>query len=341
MPTGISVIVCCFNSANRLDPTLQHLVDQKNIPLSSWEVILVDNCSTDGTSEKAAHLWASFNSAKPNFKIVAENTPGLSAARHKGISESKFDYVLFCDDDNWLDENYLSIAVAIMQSNAGIGALGGTGSPVFEKNEPPYFWVNQYHALATGDQSTIDGDITDERGVLYGAGMVLNKNAYRTLKEKFQFEFRVSDRINNSLISSGDHELCLALRKIGYRIFCSNRLKFKHYIPESRTKIVYYKKLFYGFGLSYAMLHVYRVNKNNFNSIKNDYRYIALRCLKTIFLVNGKLLLNGYYLNSNKYRYLAQLHSLYNALGQFKAIIKVKNIYKREFSALPLFKDNI
>jgi len=337
MPAGVSVIICCFNSANRLAPTLQHLVNQKGIALSLWEVILIDNCSTDHTAEKAAELWLSFTCEKPNFKIVAELTPGLSSAREKGIIESYFDYVLFCDDDNWLDENYLSIAANIIQSNPGIGALGGTGAPVFEKNEPPYFWVNQYHTLATGEQSTIDGDITDERGVLYGAGMVLNKSAYNQLKEKFQFQFQVSDRINNTLLSSGDHELCLALKKIGYKIFYSRQLKFKHYIPESRTTITYYKKLFYGFGVSYAMLHVYRVNKNNLNNIKNDYRYIAVRCLKTIFLVNGKLLINGYYFNSNKYKYLGQLHHLYNAFGQLKTVIKIKNVYKKEFSALPLF----
>src|SRR5579863_8037322 len=132
MPSGISVIICCFNSSTRITPTLLHLYNQKDIPLSSWEIIIVNNCSTDNTAEKAAQLWESFSSNKPRFSIVNESTPGLSAARQKGIAESYFDYVLFCDDDNWLDENYLRVALNIMQNNPLIGALGGTGIPVFE-----------------------------------------------------------------------------------------------------------------------------------------------------------------------------------------------------------------
>src|SRR5260221_11052912 len=106
MPSGISVIVCCFNSATRISPTLKHLYNQKNISSSSWEIIIINNCSTDNTTEKATQVWDSFSSNKPSFKIVNESTPGLSVARQKGIDESYYDYVLFCDDDNWLEENY-------------------------------------------------------------------------------------------------------------------------------------------------------------------------------------------------------------------------------------------
>jgi glycosyltransferase involved in cell wall biosynthesis len=340
MPPGISVIICCFNSATRLTPTLLHLYNQKDIPLSSWEIIVVNNCSTDDTAEKAVQIWGSFSSNKPNFKVVNELTPGLSAARQKGIAESSYDYVLFCDDDNWLDENYLSLALNIMQNNPLIGALGGTGSPVFEEKEPPYFWVNQYHVLAVGNQSEIDGDITDERGVLYGAGMVLNRAAYKTLKEKFQFQFLLSDRVGDTLVSSGDHELCLALRKIGFRIFNSKALKFKHYIPNNRITIAYYKKLFFGFGMSYALLHVYKVTKGTLNNIKNDYRYIAARCIKNILKMEIKLLITGYYFTANKYKYLDNVHLLFSNIGQLKMIVREKNIYKVQFLTLSLFTSN-
>lgn len=339
MPSGISVVICCFNSSARIAPTLRHLYNQKNIPLSSWEIIVVNNCSTDNISEVAFKIWESFTLNKPDFKVVNELTPGLSAARQKGIKESYYDYVLFCDDDNWLDENYLSAALNIMQNNKQIGALGGTGSPVFKKKEPPYFWVNQYHVLAVGNQSEIDGDITDEKGVLYGAGMILNKTAYEILTDRFQFRFQLSDRIMNNLLSSGDHELCLALKKIGFRIFNSKNLRFKHYIPDYRTTIKYYKKLFLGFGISYAMLHVYRVSKKDLNNLKNDYRYIVLRCLKNILFIRTKLLINGYYFD-NKYKYLDELHILYNCIGQLKVMLKERNAYKKKFLALPLFNSN-
>lgn len=341
MPSGISVIICCFNSATRIAPTLQHLVKQKNIPLSGWELIVVDNGSTDNTAEKANQLWKSFDVKKPTLKVVNEIIPGLSAARKKGIESANFDYVLFCDDDNWLCENYLSIALQIMEANPCIGVLGGTGMPVFEAKEPPYFWVNQYHALAVGIQSEMDGDITSGRGVVYGAGMILNKAAFVNLINKFNFQFQLSDRIKESLMSSGDHELCLALKKVGYKIFYSQQLQFKHYIPAYRTTIEYYKNLFRGFGMSYALLQVYRVDGNNLQSLKYDYRYICLRCLKNIISIKLKFLLNGYYFHADKYKYVDQLHQLYSNIGEFKTVLEVKNHYKYQFSNLLLFTTKV
>jgi len=304
---------------------------QENISFSNCEIILVDNGSTDDTAQMASQVWDSLDILKPPFKIVREPTPGLSSARKKGIDESVFDYVLFCDDDNWLDSNYLSIALQIMQSNPAIGALGGTGSPVFEDKEPPYFWVNQYHTLAVGEQSKIDGDITNERGVLYGAGMVLNKKAFERLREEFGFEFILSDRIGSSLISSGDHELCMAIRKIGYNIFYSKSLKFEHFIPKNRTTIAYYKRLFLGFGVSYALLHIYRINKQNVHDIRNDYRYMCLRAVKNILSAKARLVLKGYHFSANKYKYVDDLHQLYNNMGILNTFLKIGNSFKEKF----------
>ncbi|MCW3091613.1 MAG: hypothetical protein JWP81_2682 [Ferruginibacter sp.] len=340
MPSGISVIICCFNSSLRIAPTLQHLVAQKNILSSSWEVILVDNGSKDNTAETALQIWNSFNEKKPPFKIVTELEPGLSAARRKGIEKAFFDYILFCDDDNWLDDNYLSIGLGIMQTFPGIGALGGTGRPVFEDKEPPYFWANQFHVLAVGMQSEVEGDITNGRGVLYGAGMLLNKSAFNVLKEKFRFKFQLTDRIGTSLASSGDHELCLALKKAGYRIYYSKKMKFQHFIPKHRTTIQYYKQLFLGFGISYALLHAYRVNRDNLHSLKNDYRYICLRSLKNIMFTRIKLLVKGYYFGFDQYKCLDELHHLYNDIGILRTFILTKNRFKDQFNSQLIFSPN-
>jgi len=285
-------------------------------------------------------MWASFADDKPNFKVVNELTPGLSAARKKGVDESFFDNVLFCDDDNWLNQDYLFLALATMQNSSAIGALGGRGIPVFEANEPPYFWTNQYHALAVGDQSKNNGDITDERGVLYGAGMVLNKSAYLFLTTKCKFNFLVTDRLGDDLISSGDHELCLALKKVGYRIFYNSKMEFKHYIPSNRTTISYYKKLFFGFGISYAILQPYRVSGKNF-SYKYDYRYIIIQCIKKTLLANLKLIISGYYFKKEKHKYIDDLHGLYTNLGQIKAMLKLKNSFKKTLETQLLFTQEL
>jgi glycosyltransferase involved in cell wall biosynthesis len=337
MASGISVVVCCYNSEKRLFPTLEHLAKQQDISPDSWEIILINNNSTDNTVATANSIWNSFNIHKPNFRIIDEPQAGLSYAREKGISESGFDYVLFCDDDNWLVENYVNLAFTIMQSNPLIGALGGKGHPVFEKKEPPHFWKNQWYNLAVGDQSTIEGDITDVSRVVYGAGMTINKSAYKKLQNNYNFQFQVSDRIGTSVLSGGDHELCLALTRIGYRIYYDSRLNFKHFLPVQRTTIDYYKRLFLGFGISYDMMRVYRVNKINLTHFKYDYRYIILRCIKNMLVTETKLLFSGYYVEREKHKYLHLLNVYYQNLGQLNASIKFKNSYKKQFDDLLIF----
>ncbi len=47
----ISVIVCCYNGVRRLRPTIEHLARQKCSATLSWELVFVDNASTDGSAD--------------------------------------------------------------------------------------------------------------------------------------------------------------------------------------------------------------------------------------------------------------------------------------------------
>ena len=58
-----SIIICCFNSAKRIEPTLGHIAKQ-NSSHFKFEVILVDNNSTDETQTISLNIWNSFNSKK-------------------------------------------------------------------------------------------------------------------------------------------------------------------------------------------------------------------------------------------------------------------------------------
>ncbi len=57
MSSGASVIVCCYNSAARLPHTLAHLAGQIVPEDFFWEIILVNNASTDNTVECATAIW--------------------------------------------------------------------------------------------------------------------------------------------------------------------------------------------------------------------------------------------------------------------------------------------
>jgi glycosyltransferase involved in cell wall biosynthesis len=61
MQPGVSIIICCHNSAKLLPQTLAHLKAQKNEANVAWEVIVVDNASTDETSRVSLSLWPEYD----------------------------------------------------------------------------------------------------------------------------------------------------------------------------------------------------------------------------------------------------------------------------------------
>lgn len=237
MKPGVSVIICCYNSAKRLPETLQHLALQEVPDHISWEIIVVNNASTDDTAQVAKEEWAKYSLPTP-FKIVDQPEPGLSKAREKGFEIAKYNYCLFCDDDNWLQKDYVSIAFETMESDPMIGAVGGQGEPVVSNKELLPWVLSNKVSYAIGPQHNISGDITLIKGKIYGAGAVFCKSSYFDLKRS-GFVSLLSDRKGKQLSSGGDTELCLAFVLKGYNIFYSENLKFKHYIPEERISAKY------------------------------------------------------------------------------------------------------
>ncbi|MBA2330845.1 MAG: glycosyltransferase family 2 protein, partial [Flavisolibacter sp.] len=105
---GISIVICCYNSAELLPKTLHHIAQQKIASTIPWELIIVNNNSSDDTKKIAEQ----FINKNPFIKahIVDEFSPGLSIARHKGFETSSYEYMLLCDDDNWLENDYVETA---------------------------------------------------------------------------------------------------------------------------------------------------------------------------------------------------------------------------------------
>ena len=96
----VTVIVPCYNVANYIDRCLTSVINQS---YDDYEIILIDDGSTDGTLEKCVE-WRNRNS---KITLVSQNNAGLGASRNLGISIAKGEYVTFLDADDWWDRDYL------------------------------------------------------------------------------------------------------------------------------------------------------------------------------------------------------------------------------------------
>ncbi len=252
---GISVIICCYNSANRLPATIKHLALQQVANDINWELIVINNNSNDNTKETAALEINKYESLIPRYTIIDEPTPGLSSARHKGIQVSKYEYITFCDDDNWLDKNYLSIVYQILEQDPKIGAVGGRSKAVSDVEIPK--WFTQYEkCYAVGIQRAETG-ILKHYECLWGAGFAFRKSAYSLAYKNHPS--LLSDRNGNELSSGGDYEICLRMQLMKFKLYYDENLTFKHFIPKNRLTDTYLEKLLDGLSKSNEIMTAYYI----------------------------------------------------------------------------------
>lgn len=252
---GISIIICCFNSSKRLPQAIHYLAMQKVAPDIPWEVIIVDNGSQDDTPAVAARELARYPWKQAVCKVVGEPKPGLSHAREKGVEEAAYGYVAFCDDDNWLAEEYVQTAYDFLEQHPIYAAVGGCSEAAFDDGVVPPDWFEEYQmGYAVGRQGE-PGDIT-ERGYLWGAGIVFRKSLYQFVINR-RFPSLLTDRKGNELSSGGDSEICLRFVIVGYKLYYSEQMKFRHFITSNRLTTEYRKKLWDGFLASETVLSKY------------------------------------------------------------------------------------
>ncbi|MEA5061259.1 MAG: glycosyltransferase family 2 protein [Erysipelotrichaceae bacterium] len=106
----VSIVMPLFNSEKYISSTIQSVISQT---CRDWELIIVDDCSTDRSLELAKMF------AKDESRIIIRTLPknsGSSAARNEGISVARGRYLVFLDSDDLLDSNFLEKQVSFIES---------------------------------------------------------------------------------------------------------------------------------------------------------------------------------------------------------------------------------
>lgn len=248
---GISVVICTHNGAAKISPVLEHLLKQQPDGIR-WEVIIVDNASTDNLTPVIESVWKS----PTPLKIIPEEHIGLSYARQTGFNAANYAFVCFVDDDNLLLEDYLQTAFHTMESHPDAGAVGGFGIAPDDLVQP--FWFQRYQAnYAIGPQAKSPGRVDHTNAVLWGAGICIRKEAWFDLLNN-NFTMRMTGRSGKSLLSGEDSEICYMLRLCGWQLYYDDNLRYIHRIAQQRVTWNYLCKLKRGFGAASVYLGLYR-----------------------------------------------------------------------------------
>lgn len=325
---GVSIIICCHNSAKRIVKTLQHILLLRNEGIQ-WEIILVDNLSTDNTIEIAKSVWKTQNNFK-NLKIVTEPQLGLKFAREKGIKTARFDYLIFVDDDNWLSCNYIIQVYRMFEESEKISLIGGLGEPVSDSPLPT--WFNRFQNLfAVGRPVAKSGILPKGSGYVYGAGMCLRKSAYLKL-ESLGFYSLSADRKGKHLSGGHDVELTYALRLIDHQVVFDESLVFSHYVDQNRATFSYLKRLCAGSAANTVpfIYYLFLCKK-----VKSDWKFILFYIkrifgdLIDLFSLFHKNSLDYYEKEVRKASYLSSIK--YFIISFFPSFAYYKNIRRMEW----------
>lgn len=252
MKKGISVVICSYNSEQRIKKVLGCLLEQKDHDKIAWEVIMVDNASTDNSVAIAKQIW---KHPRVPLHIISEPKQGQSYATRTGIKNAVYDIIIMVDDDNYVSSNYISRAYEIMEAHPEVGIAGGRGVGVFEE-EPPAWFKDFEQALAIGPQADSEGYVDDRRGYIYGAGSIIRKPVYDYLISN-NFKLMLKGRIGKSLVAGEDSERSHAFRILGYKLWYDPSLEFGHQMPAARIDWKYIRQLYKSFGRASAYHGLY------------------------------------------------------------------------------------
>jgi glycosyltransferase involved in cell wall biosynthesis len=249
----LSVIVCSHNP--RLDylaRVLQALTEQE-LPVSQWELLLVDNDSRTPlakTCDLSRHTHA---------RVIVETDVGLASARLRGIREARGEILVFVDDDNVLERDYLVECVRINEKCPYLGVWGGQELHEFEGGEPQEKWKRDFW-MPPKLKREIWSNNYDRSAAPAGAGMCIRRVVARRYAELVAGQpFRSQlGRKGTGLNSSEDVDMAFTACDMGLGTGRFPTLRLAHLIPRQRVTDDYLLRLIEGISYSDTILAALR-----------------------------------------------------------------------------------
>jgi glucosyl-dolichyl phosphate glucuronosyltransferase len=244
----ISVVLCTRDRADLLDKAMASVVTQ-DFPKKEYEIVVVDNGSSDHTADVASSY-----AGQANVRYVREERIGLCIARNTGWQAADAPYVALFDDDAIARPGWLAaIADAFRHSPGTVGVIGGRVDPVWLSPRPSWLADEIASALTIVDWGPDQKLITDlRREWLVGANMA----APRAVIAEVGGFHPWLDRVGTNLLSSGDVHLQMEILRRGYQCLYIPNMAIEHLAPPSRLSQAWFTKRFYWQGMSDAVMQI-------------------------------------------------------------------------------------
>ncbi len=246
MAIHFTVAICTYNGADRLPQVLDRLQNQTDTNHIHWEILVVDNNSSDNTLAVVQRYQAVWS--KPwRLRYCCESEQGLAIARQRAITEARGNWVGFLDDDNVPALDWVAQAYTFGQAHPKVGAYGSRIYGDFEV-APPQNFQKLAPFLAITNRGSVAMRYEPHKKVLPpGAGLVVQRQVWLDHVPQRCF---LQGRVSGPKLPGEDLEALLHIQRSGWEVWYNPAMQVAHQIPHWRLEKSYLLKLFRGIGLS-------------------------------------------------------------------------------------------
>jgi len=240
---NITVAICTWNRARILDQTLRSLAAVDVPPGVEWELIVVNNNSSDDTAEVIAGHKKRFP-----LRSLDEGRQGKSNALNRAAEAAVGEWILWADDDVLFDPLWMRSYADAILANRGASFFSGRVSPYFET--PPPNWIregwrhlrNVYAVREFGDRPFPIGEIGE-------APFGLNWAVRAEVQKRYTYNPDLG-RIGSRRLTGEETEVIASMMDDGHGGFWIPAARIRHVIPPERMTLKYVRSYFFGLGQS-------------------------------------------------------------------------------------------
>jgi glycosyltransferase involved in cell wall biosynthesis len=252
----LSIIICTYNRQKYIYNCLKN-VAENDFSCDKYEIILVNNNSTDNTETECECFKNDY--PQVDFRYFVEINQGLSFARNRGVEEASGDFLVFLDDDAFVEKNYLANLENNLAKYENIDAFGGKITPLFESGITPKWLSKWTYSWVSGID--LGNKTTSFNGNNYpiGANMGISRKAIEKIGG---FNIKLG-RSKKNLMAGEEKDIFNRLKAQSGAIYYFPNVAVQHVIPENRTTDDFIKRLGNGVGQS-ERLRTLNISKMSF-----------------------------------------------------------------------------
>jgi glycosyltransferase involved in cell wall biosynthesis len=237
----LSIIICSYNRASYISDALTSLYVQSS-GLDNFEVIFVDNNSTDNTKEVYAQ-WRQTNT-NGQFTFISEMQQGASFARNTGAAIAKGEWVCFMDDDAVATTDYVKNIIKHIQDQPFIVGFGGRIIPKYIPGEPK--WMSYYVSSLVGNFDYAPTACAFENGKYpLESNMIVKKSVYDQIGG---FNVNLPGVVGILRIGGEGKELFYKIIALGHTIYYDPSICVHHVVEVKKLTSEYMYRVASGIG---------------------------------------------------------------------------------------------